>query len=66
VLDRYDGEAFHITFEEGVSDLWRIYTKKIYGGLRPRIERQEYPNKPIMDSILDKIYSNGIIGERTA
>jgi hypothetical protein len=24
-LDRYDGEKFHVTFEEGICDLWRIY-----------------------------------------
>jgi hypothetical protein len=62
VLDRYDGEAFHITFEEGISDLWRIYTKKMNDGtLRPRVEHQEYPNKTIVESILNKIYANGSI-----
>jgi hypothetical protein len=60
IVDEYDREAFHVTFQEGISDLWRIYTKRLKDGkLQPRVEHQEYPNKPIMEAVLDKIYSEG-------
>ena len=55
-LDRYDGEEFHITFEEGISDLWRIYTKKMKVGKKLRIEHQEMPNKPILEAVLKKLF----------
>jgi len=59
-IDRYDGEAFHVTFEEGISDLWRIYTKKLKdGNFHVRLEHQEYPNRPVIEATLDKIYSEG-------
>jgi hypothetical protein len=28
-LDEYDKKEFHVTFEEGISDLFRIYTKRM-------------------------------------
>lgn len=61
-LDRYDGEKYHITFEEGISDLWRIYTKRMKDGkYKERAEHQECPNKPIFDAIMDKLYQEGEI-----
>jgi hypothetical protein len=62
LLDRYDGEKYHVTFEEGISDLWRIYTKRMKDGkYKERAEYQEYPNKPVIDAILDKLYQEGEI-----
>lgn len=59
--DRYEGEKFHVTFEEGIGDLWRIYTKRMKDGkTKIRCEHQEYPNKPIIDAIMTKFYE----GER--
>ena len=60
--DEYDGEAFHIAFKEGLSILWRIYTKRQNDGkLHLRGELQEYPDKPITEAIFDKIFSDGSI-----
>ncbi len=61
-LDRYDGEKYHVTFEEGISDLWRIYTKRMKDGkYKERAEHQESPNKPVIDAIMEKLYHNGEI-----
>lgn len=62
LLDRYEDryEEFHITFEEGFSDLWRIYTKRMKDGkIKPRVELQECPNKPIVDAVMTKLYEEG-------
>jgi hypothetical protein len=57
LLDRYDKDEFHITFEEGISDLYRIYTRRMKDGkIKARAEQQENPNKPFIDAILDKLY----------
>jgi len=62
LLDRYDGEKFHITFEEGISDLWRIYSKRWKDDtVKVRVEHQECPNRPVIEAILDKLYENGEI-----
>jgi hypothetical protein len=59
-LDRYDGEKFHVTFEEGIGDLWRIYTKRMKDGkTKIRCEHQEYPNKPIINAVMAKFYAVG-------
>lgn len=56
LLDRYDGKEFHIAFEEGIGDLWRLYTKRMKDGkLKPRAEHQGNPNAPIIDAILDRL-----------
>jgi hypothetical protein len=28
-IDEYSGKEFHVTFEDGMSDLFRIYTKRM-------------------------------------
>lgn len=61
-LDRYDKKEFHIVFEEGISDLWRFYTKRWKDGkVRVRGEHQEYLNKPIIEGLLDKLFKDGEI-----
>ena len=61
-IDTYDKEAFHVTFEEGISDIYTIYTKRMKDGtLRPRIERQEYSNNPFISIFLEKLYPGGIL-----
>jgi len=56
----YKGEAFCINFEEGVSDIYTIYTKRMKNGsLKPRIERQEYSNNPFVDIFMQKLYPGG-------
>jgi hypothetical protein len=50
-FDEYNGEAFHVTFEEGMTDLVRIYTKRMMeddnNRQKVRVERQECPNQEI-------------------
>jgi hypothetical protein len=59
-LDEYDKEEFHVTFEEGVSDLFRIYTKRMKNKkLIVRAERQEYPNEDLMLALVKKLYPSG-------
>lgn len=59
-LDEYDKEEFHVTFEEGISDLFRIYTKRMKNKrVIVRAERQEYPNQDFMVALVKKLYPNG-------
>ncbi len=44
-IDEYTGNEFHVTFEEGMSDLFRIYTKRMDNNKQKvRAEHQEYPS----------------------
>ena len=59
-LVEYDKMEFHVTFEEGISDLFRIYTKRMKNErVIVRAERQEYPNQPFVDALVKKLYPNG-------
>jgi len=59
-IDRYEGQDFHITVEKGMSELYRTYTKRLNDGqVHVRKELQEIPDKPILQAILDKVYSGG-------
>jgi hypothetical protein len=59
-LDEYDKEEFHVTFEEGISDLFRIYTKRMKDNrVVVRVERQEYPNEDFMFALVKKLYPDG-------
>jgi hypothetical protein len=54
--DEYSGEKFNVTLGEGISDLSRIYTKRMKdGSIRRREELQEYPNKPPIEAVMDKL-----------
>ena len=57
-IDSYDGKEFHVTFEHGANDLYRIYTKRMRDNNKiVRAELQEYPHKPPIDDIMDKLYA---------
>ncbi len=44
-ISEYVCKELEVTFEEGMSDLYRIYTKRMnYGRKIIRVEHQEYPN----------------------
>jgi hypothetical protein len=47
-IDEYTGKEFHVTYEEGVSYLFRIYTKRMENNKQKvRAEHQEYPNQDV-------------------
>jgi hypothetical protein len=59
-IDEYSGKEFEVTFEQGMADLIRIYTKRLVGNKQKlRVERQEYPNQEVADAIVRKLYPNG-------
>lgn len=56
-IDEYTRKEFEVTFEEGISDLYKIYTKRLKDGKnRVRIEHQEYPNQAFADALVRKLY----------
>jgi hypothetical protein len=60
-IDEYTGKEFHVSFEEGIlSDLYRIYTKRMKDGDKiVRVERQEYPNQEYADALVQKLFPDG-------
>jgi hypothetical protein len=59
-IDEYTGKEFEVTFEEGMSDLYRIYTKRMKDGKnRVRLEHQEYPHQALADAVVKKLYPDG-------
>lgn len=54
----YTGKEFEVTFGEGISDLYRIYTKRLKDGKnKVRSERQEYPNQEYVDAIVRRLFN---------
>lgn len=65
-IDEYSGKEFHVTFEEGMTDLLRIYTKRMEGNnhkQKVRVERQEYPNQEVADAFIKKLFPDGRLVE---
>jgi hypothetical protein len=59
-IDEYGKEEFHVTFEERMSDLYRIYTKRMKDGNNiVRVEHQEYPNQGYADALVQKLFPDG-------
>ena len=59
-IDEYTGKEFDVTFEEGMSDLFRIYTKRMENNKQKvRAEYQEYPNQAYADAIVKKLFPGG-------
>ena len=59
-IDEYTGKEFEVTFEEGMSDLYRIHTKQMKDGKnRVRLEHQEYPNQAVVDAAVRKLFPDG-------
>ncbi|MFL6431177.1 MAG: hypothetical protein ACJ71X_06960, partial [Nitrososphaeraceae archaeon] len=59
-IDEYTGKEFEVTFEEGMADLYRIYTKRMKDGKnRVRVEHQEYPNQAFADAAVRKLFPDG-------
>jgi hypothetical protein len=58
-IDEYTGKEFHVTFEEGMSDLFRIYTTRMENNKQKvRAEHQEYPNQDVAYA-LQKLFPAG-------
>ena len=56
----YDKGEFQVTLEEGMLDLYRIYTKRMGEDKNiVRIERQENRNQPIADALVKKLFPEG-------
>ena len=59
-IDEYGKEEFRVTFEESISDLYRIYTKRMEDGKNiVRVEHQEYPNQEYADVLVQKLFPAG-------
>jgi hypothetical protein len=58
-LDTYDKKEFQVTFEEGISDVYRIYTKRKGSKTIVRVEHQEYPNQAFADAAVRKLFPDG-------
>jgi len=56
----YGKREFEVTFEEGMADLYRIYTKRMEHDKNiVRVEHQENPNQPIADALVKKLFPDG-------
>lgn len=60
-VDEYAGNEFAVTFEEGMSDLYRIYTKRTKDrkSRGVRVEQQQYPNQEAADAFVRKLFPDG-------
>jgi hypothetical protein len=59
-LDEYDGKEFHVTFQEGMFDLCRIYTKRMEENkTKIRVEKQESPNQAAANAFIQKLFPDG-------
>ena len=61
-IDEYSSKEFHVTFEEGMTDLVRIYTKRTTednNKQKVRVERQEYPNQKAADAFIQRLFPDG-------
>ena len=59
--NKYTGEKFEVTWEDGENALVRIYTKDLRDGkgIRIRTECQEYPNKRFDVAIEERLNALG-------
>ena len=55
-LTRYSGQKFDMSWEDGLNVLYHIYSKEYGKKMKGRKEVQEYPNKPLEDAFMGKLY----------
>ncbi|MGC1931322.1 MAG: hypothetical protein WA667_20315 [Candidatus Nitrosopolaris sp.] len=61
-VGEYTGKEFEVTFGDGISDLYRVYTKRMKDGrIRVRSEGQQYPDQEYADAIVRKLFPNGYL-----
>jgi hypothetical protein len=59
-IDEYTGKEFHVTFEDGISDLFRIYTKRMENNKQKvRVEHQEYSEQDVADAFVQELFPDG-------
>jgi len=51
----YTGEKFSITIEDAMDVMIRVYTKEIDAKTRIRIEKQEYPQRTLIQAIEERL-----------
>ena len=61
-IQEYTREEFEVTFGDGISDLYRVYTKRMKDGrIKVRSERQQYPDQEYADAIVRKLFPDGYL-----
>jgi hypothetical protein len=64
-ITEFTGREFQVTFGDGISDLYRIYTKRMKDERNiVRSERQEHPHQKWADALAKKLFPNGHLVDR--
>jgi hypothetical protein len=59
-IQEYTGKEFEVTFEDGISDLYMVYTKRMKDGkIKVRSESQHRPDQEYVDAIVRKLFPDG-------
>ena len=62
-LTSYSGQKFDIRWEDSLNVFHHIYSKEYGKRMKVRKEIKEYPNKPLNDAFMDKLYdTDKVIG----
>ena len=61
-IQEYTGKEFEVTFGDGISDLYRVYTKRMKDGrIKVRSESQQRPDQEYVDAIVRKLFPDGYL-----
>jgi len=61
-IQEYTGKEFEVTFGDGISDLYRVYTKRMTDGrIKVRSESQQHPDQEYADAIVRKLFPDGYL-----
>jgi hypothetical protein len=61
-VQEYAGNEFEVTFGDGISDLYRVYTKRMKDGrIKVRSESQQRPDQEYADAIVRKLFPDGYL-----
>ena len=61
-IQEYAGKEFEVTFGDGISDLYRVYTKRMTDGrIKVRSESQQHPDQEYVDAIVRKLFPDGYL-----
>ena len=63
-LTSYSGQKFDMIWENSLNVFHHIYSKEYGNKMKVRKEVQEYPNKPLEEALMGKLYDTSeAIGE---